>query len=128
MEWGTVIASSLPVVVDAVRIVEKPTLRNVLNAGIYLIQPDVCQMVPRDCPYDMPDLITNLFSAPKRGVCFPIREYWLDIGHIEQYRRAATDVAEGPFDGLPNGNSIAFPLEYDTKLIDLDMFISGYSH
>jgi NDP-sugar pyrophosphorylase family protein len=81
--------------VDAVRIVEKPTLRNFVNTGIYLIQPDACQTVPRDCPYDMQDLITSLISAPKRGVCFPIREYWLDISHIEQYQRAATDVAEG---------------------------------
>jgi NDP-sugar pyrophosphorylase family protein len=81
--------------VDAVRIVEKPTLRNFVNAGIYLIQPSVCKMIPRDRTFDMPDLITSLINARKRVICFPIREYWLDIGQIEQYERASSDLASG---------------------------------
>lgn len=81
--------------VEAVRIVEKPTIRNFVNAGIYLVQPSVCKMVPVDSTFDMPDLITSLISARKRVICFPIREYWLDIGHMEQYERASTDAARG---------------------------------
>jgi dTDP-glucose pyrophosphorylase/CBS domain-containing protein len=81
--------------VDAIRIVEKPTLRNFVNAGIYLVQPSVCTMVPSDHAFDMPDLITSLINAQKRVICFPIREYWIDIGRIEQYERASTDAACG---------------------------------
>lgn len=81
--------------VEAVRIVEKPTVRNFVNAGVYLIQPGVCKMVPSDRTFDMPDLITSLISRNKRVVCFPIREYWLDVGHLEQYERASTDAARG---------------------------------
>lgn len=81
--------------VTAVHIVEKPTLRHFVNAGIYLIQPSVCKMVPSDHSFDMPDLITNLISAQRRVICFPIREYWLDIGQIEQYERASTDATRG---------------------------------
>jgi len=81
--------------VDAVRIVEKPTLRNFVNAGIYLVQPSVCKMVPSDHAFDMPNLITSLISAQRRVICFPIREYWLDIGQIEQYQKADADMAEG---------------------------------
>jgi len=81
--------------IDAVRIVEKPLLRHFVNAGIYLIQPSVCQMVPLDCAFDMPDLITSLISARKRVICFPIREYWLDVGQIDQYERASIDTALG---------------------------------
>jgi dTDP-glucose pyrophosphorylase len=81
--------------VDAVRIVEKPTLRNFVSAGIYLVQPSVCKMVPPGRTFDMPDLITSLISAQKRVICFPIHEYWLDIGHMEQYERASTDAARG---------------------------------
>jgi dTDP-glucose pyrophosphorylase len=81
--------------IDAVRIVEKPTLRNFVNAGIYLVQPSVCKMVPPDHPFDMPDLITSLISAQRRVICFPIREYWLDIGQREQYERASTDATCG---------------------------------
>ena len=81
--------------IDAVRIVEKPTVRNFVNAGIYLIQPDVCKMVPSDRTFDMPDLITSLIGARRRVICFPIHEYWLDIGHIEHYERASFDAARG---------------------------------
>lgn len=81
--------------IDAVRIVEKPTVRNFVNAGIYLIQPGVCKMVPSDRTFDMPDLITSLINARKRVICFPIREYWLDIGHIEHYERASQDASRG---------------------------------
>jgi len=81
--------------IDAVRIVEKPSIRHFVNAGIYLIQPAICQMVPRDRAYDMPDLINSLITANKRVICFPIREYWLDVGRMEEYERASTDAALG---------------------------------
>ena len=81
--------------IDAVRIVEKPSIRHFVSAGIYLIQPGVCQMVPPNRECDMPDLITSLIDAHKRVICFPIREYWLDVGHMEQYERASTDAASG---------------------------------
>jgi dTDP-glucose pyrophosphorylase/CBS domain-containing protein len=81
--------------IDAVRIVEKPSIRHFVNAGIYLIQPSVCKMVPKDSPFDMPDLITSLIGEHKRVICFPIREYWLDVGQIEHYERASTDTARG---------------------------------
>lgn len=81
--------------IDAVGIVEKPSIRHFVNAGIYLIQPTVCRMVPKDRAYDMPDLINSLIRANKRVICFPIREYWLDVGRMEEYERASTDAAMG---------------------------------
>jgi NDP-sugar pyrophosphorylase family protein len=81
--------------IDVVSIVEKPSVRRFVNAGIYLVQPSVCQMVPVDRAFDMPDLITELIGASKRVICFPIREYWLDIGQMEQYERASADTASG---------------------------------
>jgi NDP-sugar pyrophosphorylase family protein len=81
--------------VNAIRIVEKPHIRNFINAGIYLIQPDVCNVVPSSHTFDMPELITSLISMGKRVICFPIREYWLDIGRVEQYERASLDAARG---------------------------------
>ena len=64
-------ASSATEGIDAVRIVEKPSIRHFVNAGIYLIQPGVCQMVPPDRAYDMPDLITSLIGGHKRVSAFP---------------------------------------------------------
>ena len=43
------------------------------------------------------DLITSLVCAHKRVICFPIREYWLDVGQMFVESRVSTlrrDVAE----------------------------------
>jgi dTDP-glucose pyrophosphorylase/CBS domain-containing protein len=74
-----------------VKISEKPTLRYLVNAGIYLLDPDVVARVPRDRPSDMTHLIEALLSDGARVVAFPIHEYWIDIGRIEDYERALAD-------------------------------------
>ncbi len=76
-------------------ITEKPVIRHFINAGIYMVNPSVCRLVPDDRRFDMTDLISALLESAGNVVCFPIREYWLDIGQIEQYQKAKQDVAEG---------------------------------
>jgi dTDP-glucose pyrophosphorylase/CBS domain-containing protein len=79
-------------------ILEKPVVKQFINAGIYLLNPAVRRMIPNDQPYDIPDLIQLLLKDGRHVVCFPIREYWLDIGEAEQYDQAKLDVANGVFD------------------------------
>ncbi len=74
---------------------EKPRLRHFINAGIYLLEPDVWAMIPADEPYDMPQLIRQLTRDGRKVACFPVLEYWLDIGAVEDYQRAQRDVADG---------------------------------
>ena len=74
---------------------EKPLMRHFINAGIYLLNPEVCQFIPNDRPYDMPDLISRLVAEGRRVVGFPVREYWLDIGQVEDYQKALADIENG---------------------------------
>jgi NDP-sugar pyrophosphorylase family protein len=74
------------------RISEKPVMRYFVNAGIYLLNPQVRRLIPNGHPYDMPDLITRLVKKGRRVVSFPVREYWLDIGQLVDYQRALADV------------------------------------
>jgi NDP-sugar pyrophosphorylase family protein len=39
----------------------------------------------------MPDLILRLIGEGYKIVSFPVREYWLDIGRIEDYQQAIAD-------------------------------------
>ena len=71
---------------------EKPVVRRFINAGIYLLNPEVCRDIPTGQTYDMPDLIARLVVEGRRVVGFPVHEYWLDIGQAEDYQRAITDV------------------------------------
>lgn len=81
------------------RIVEKPTLRQFVNAGMYLLNPDILRYLPDGQRVDMPDLITLLLREGRRVAGFPIREYWLDIGQMKDYQQAVADVA------IANGGS-----------------------
>ena len=74
---------------------EKPVVRHFINAGIYLLNPEVCRFIPNGQSYDMPDLISRLVADGHRVVSFPVREYWLDIGQVEDYQKALTDIENG---------------------------------
>jgi NDP-sugar pyrophosphorylase family protein len=39
----------------------------------------------------MTDLIAHLIAQDRRVISFPIREYWVDIGHRDDYERALID-------------------------------------
>lgn len=73
-------------------ITEKPVLKRFINAGIYLLNPDVCRYVPDAQSYDMPELISRLLAEGRRVIGFPVLEYWLDIGHVDDYRQAQADL------------------------------------
>lgn len=67
---------------------EKPTLKFLVNAGIYLIEPTVRRYIPSGHRFDMTDLIDRLVDKGRHVVSFPIVEYWLDIGQKADYERA----------------------------------------
>jgi NDP-sugar pyrophosphorylase family protein len=76
---------------------EKPVVRQFINAGIYLLSPSVRAVIPNGQHFDIPDLVHRLIEEGRPVVCFPVREYWLDIGKADQYDQAKSDVANGRF-------------------------------
>jgi dTDP-glucose pyrophosphorylase/CBS domain-containing protein len=67
---------------------EKPVLTHYINAGIYLLNPDLLELVPKNTFLDMPHLLGNIAKQGRTVSAFPIHEYWLDIGHPETLERA----------------------------------------
>lgn len=67
---------------------EKPTMTHHVNAGIYLLNPDVLDLVPNGAFFDMPELLETVAKQGKTVNAFPVHEYWLDIGHMESLERA----------------------------------------
>lgn len=74
---------------------EKPDLCFFFNAGIYLIEPEVRRFIPAGRRTDMTDVIDSMLTAGERVVSFPIHEYWLDIGRLDDYERAQIDITNG---------------------------------
>ena len=64
-----------------------------MNAGIYLIEPDVHELIPHQRRFDMTDLIAVLLDRGLPVATFPILEYWLDIGEPRDYAKAKSDAA-----------------------------------
>ncbi|ASK78111.1 alcohol dehydrogenase [Paraphotobacterium marinum] len=70
------------------KIEEKPVHSFFVSSGIYLLEPEILPLVPKDKFYDMPTLLTELINQSHRISSFPIHEYWLDIGRINEYHQA----------------------------------------
>jgi len=69
---------------------EKPVQRHYINAGIYVLSPDVLPLMPKNSYFDMTSLIEVLIKADEPVSVFPIREFWMDIGHKEDYAAASS--------------------------------------
>ena len=67
---------------------EKPLLTQYVNAGIYLLNPDVLDLLPEATFFDMPRLLEIIGKQGKVVSAFPIHEYWLDIGRPDTLERA----------------------------------------
>lgn len=78
------------------RINEKPKLTFFVNAGIYLIEPSVYELIPAGKSFHMTDLIEWLIQAKRTVVSFPIREDWLDVGRHADYALAQEKAANTP--------------------------------
>lgn len=72
--------------------VEKPIQRFFVNAGIYVISPRVYQSVPANHRIDMPTLLEQHMQDRDKVLMFPIHEYWLDIGRMDDFNRAQMDI------------------------------------
>ncbi|WP_274857336.1 nucleotidyltransferase family protein [Sinorhizobium meliloti] len=74
---------------------EKPKHRHFVNAGIYVLNPSVLSHVPAEGFFDMPSLFDKLMAEdPAAATVYPLREYWCDIGRIEDLERARNDATK----------------------------------
>ena len=63
-----------------------------INAGVYLLEPSAQRDIPPTGRCDMTDLIQRLLDEGRTVACYPIVEYWLDIGQPADYLQAQADV------------------------------------
>jgi dTDP-glucose pyrophosphorylase len=67
---------------------EKPTLRWPCNAGFYVVDPAMLDLVPPRTSFSMVQLAEAAMAAGHRVVAFPMVETWLDIGNFEDLNKA----------------------------------------
>lgn len=75
-----------------VKIEEKPDFKLEILSGIYILKPAVFDFIPPDCYYGIDSLIKDMLAKKKKVAKYQMREYWLDIGQIDDYK-----VAQGAY-------------------------------
>jgi len=72
-------------------IIEKPAQSHFINAGIYVLEPEVLSLIPQNQYFDMPQLFEKIRETGGAAGVFPIHEYWRDIGKVEDLERARAE-------------------------------------
>lgn len=68
-------------------IIEKPVNKSFINAGVYVINPELIKKIKYNSYLDMPNFITSLIKQNKKIIMYPLHESWIDIGTIDQLRK-----------------------------------------
>lgn len=69
---------------------EKPVARTHINAGIYVLSPDVFNVIKPNESCGMPTLFERMQVGNQRTVAYPMHEPWLDVGRPDDFHRAQT--------------------------------------
>lgn len=82
------------------RFIEKPPpgeeTTNWINAGIYVLEPDVLEHVPANTHYMFErGLFPHLLETGRAVYGYPFRGYWMDMGTPEKYFSLNTDLLTG---------------------------------
>jgi NDP-sugar pyrophosphorylase family protein len=98
---------------NILRFLEKPNpdeiTCNTINAGIYVLEPDTFDRIPKDVPWSIErSFFPSLIERGETFVAYTDPGYWIDIGTPEKYVQVHRDIMEGryhaaPFSGLTAG-------------------------
>jgi len=71
------------------KIVEKPKFDFFVNVGLYVINPNLLKLIPKNKSFDMIDLIKLAKIKKKQVAAYPIDEdSWIDVGQWSEYHKA----------------------------------------
>ncbi len=111
------------------RFVEKPgwgeVFSDAINTGIYILEPQVLQLVPEGKPYDFGrELFPLLVQMGEPVFGYQMDGYWCDIGDIPAYLRAHMDALDGKVSLINNGKKSGV-LKMPGAVIDPGAVVEG---
>jgi NDP-sugar pyrophosphorylase family protein len=73
---------------------EKPKMKFEILAGIYVVKPELMSLIPDQEYFGMDQLIKSMLEKNLKISKYFLKDYWLDIGRIENYQKAENDYYE----------------------------------
>ena len=94
---------------NILRFLEKPKpdeiTCNTINAGIYVLEPDTFNRIPKDEPWSIErSFFPSLIERGETFVAYIYRGYWIDIGTPEKYTQVHWDILDGQCQTVPFAN------------------------
>jgi NDP-sugar pyrophosphorylase family protein len=99
---------------NILRFLEKPKpeeiTTNYINAGIYVLEPETFDRIPKDTPWSIErSFFPSFIERGETFVAYQYDGYWIDIGTPEKYAQVHRDIMDGryqapPFGGQANGH------------------------
>jgi len=75
---------------------EKPAIPMDVSTGIYVIDPEVRDLLPEGVRTDMPSLVRALAESGRPVGAYPFTDTWHDVGTPQTYEAAQRDFLAGP--------------------------------
>ena len=98
---------------------EKPSMEeaksNLINTGIYIFNYKIFDYIPENTFYDFAKDVFPKLVKEKQINVFEVKEYWNDVGTIQQYKQSMQDI----FNGVCNIGKI------DVKETNLGSYVVG---
>ena len=68
--------------------IEKPKYNHLVNTGLYVINPRILSIIPRNKKYDFNELFDDAKRKKKKVGVYPIDEKsWIDVGQWSEYKK-----------------------------------------
>jgi mannose-1-phosphate guanylyltransferase/phosphomannomutase len=108
LEYGVIITDSDG---HITQFLEKPSwgqvISDTVNTGIYILEPEVLDYFELSQPFDFSkDLFPIIMERGDPLYGFVSGGYWCDVGNIQEYVRASSDILEGRVQGIQLGKHI----------------------
>jgi dTDP-glucose pyrophosphorylase len=75
-----------------VEIIEKPLYSHFISSGIYCFNKNIFEFCDQKKHIDMPTLLQNVIASHRKICAFPIHEYWVDVGCMDDYQKVNSDL------------------------------------
>lgn len=67
---------------------EKPVLKYKVSMGIYCMEPDILNMIPRNMPFGFDDLVHEMLRENLPIHVYQHNGFWMDLGRKEDFEQA----------------------------------------
>ena len=81
---------------------EKPTLHFPCSMGVYVMNPEILDLIPDDTPFGFDQLMYKMLEMNVPARSYDFRGTWMDIGRPEDFHEACEVFEKNPERFLPH--------------------------